>query len=338
MYLTININIQVIKMSEKIDMKNYQFTLSQNNSLEIPENVLREWQSILDILARIGKVRAALIMKMSGEDLEVFMSSKTPDNPYSIGHKNRYVDSGLYCERVLKQGSMLMVPDAGESAEWKNNPDMKYNMRCYLGFPIKLPGGGYFGTICLLDTKKNDFSQDIKDCMEKMRDLIENNLLLIYLSATDRLTGLYNRTYFNEKIESEIMFSQKKNTPITAMMLDIDHFKNINDTQGHLAGDNALMRFAGTIVDSLRKTDIAFRLGGDEFFILMPNTSLNDALTVADRLCNNIKNSRIIPNSPVTASVGVVEHMPDESSERWYVRLDNALYEAKKKFGNQIAK
>ena len=121
-------------------------------------------------------------------------------------------------------------------------------------------------------------------------------------------------------------------------MIDLNNFKYINDTFGHDVGDNALKISVNILKSCIKSNDFIARLGGDEFFILMPNTSLNDALTVADRLCNNIKSSRIIPNSPVTASVGVVEHMPDESSERWYVRLDNALYEAKKKFGNQIAK
>lgn len=325
-------------MAEKIDIENYQLTLSQNNSFEIPEYILQEWQSILDLLVRIEKAKVALIMKISGEDLEVFMSSKSPNSPYHIGHKKRYIDSGLYCEMVLKQKKMLLVPDASKSNEWRNNPDMEYNMKCYLGFPIKLPDGGYFGTICVLDNKQNDFSQDMKDCMEKMRNLIETNLLLIYSSITDQLTGLYNRTYFNKKIETESKFLKQKNQSITAMMLDIDHFKKINDTRGHLVGDTVLTGFAKIIVDSLRKQDIAFRLGGDEFFVLMPDTSLDDALMVANRLRANIENSKIVPDLQITTSIGVAEHLSNESIDYWYIRLDHALYKAKKRFGNQVAK
>lgn len=305
-----------------------------NNHFHIPDNILREWQSILDLLARIEKAKAALIMKISGDDLEVLLSSKTSSNPYRVGNKQRYVGSGLYCERVLRQGEMLMVPDATQSAEWRHNPDMKYDMKCYLGFPIKLPTGGYFGTICVLDTEPNNYSQDMKDCMEKMRDLIETNLLLIYLSAIDQLTGLYNRTCFNRHLGTELNLSQQRLEPLSAMMLDIDHFKTINDTRGHLAGDEALAGIAKVILGSLREQDMAFRIGGDEFFVSMPDTPLNDALKAAKKLCDNVKNSNIVPGLPVTTSIGVAEHLPGESPDDWYNRIDRALYRAKKLSGN----
>jgi diguanylate cyclase (GGDEF)-like protein len=325
-------------MVERMGVENYELTLSQKDGIDISENILQEWQRIVDLLASIGKVKAALIMKKSEDELEVLLSSKTKDNPYQIGQKERYINSGLYCERVIKQGKMLLVPDASKSIEWKNNPDMKYNMKCYLGFPIRFPGGNYFGTICMLDNKQNDFSQDIKDCMEKMRDLIESNLLLLHLCITDQLTGIYNRTYLNEKIEKELKSSEQKNQPITAMMLDIDHFKNINDTCGHLAGDAVLKKFAEIITNSLRNQDIAFRFGGDEFYVLMPNTAIDGAFVVAERLRANIENIRIGPNFPVTASVGIAERLSNESLDSWFIRLDQALYKDKNKSGNQVVK
>jgi hypothetical protein len=117
--------------------------------------------------------------------------SHTQGNPYKVGQRERYIDSGLYCERVIRRREMLLVPDAAVSAEWKNNPDMKIGMKCYLGLPIKLPNGNCFGTICVLDDKRNDFSEDMIEIMKKMRDLIESNLLLFHFSITDPLTGLY---------------------------------------------------------------------------------------------------------------------------------------------------
>lgn len=194
-------------MMEKMDLSNYKFALSPNDDFDIPESILQEWQSILNLLARIEKVKVALIMRISGEELEVFMSSKTQGNPYQVGQKEHYINSGLYCEWVIRQGTILLVQDASRSAEWKNNPDMKLGMRCYMGFPIKLPNGNCFGTICILDDKQNDFSDDMIELMEKMRDLIESNLLLYHVSITDQLTGIYNRTYFNKKIEAEMNFT-----------------------------------------------------------------------------------------------------------------------------------
>jgi diguanylate cyclase (GGDEF)-like protein len=324
-------------MIDKIGLENYRFVLSQDGGFDIPENILQEWQSILDLLARIEKVKAALIMRKSGEALEVFLSSKTKGNPYKVGQKERYIDSGLNCERVIRQGNMLLVPDASKSPEWMNNPDMKFNMKCYLGFPIKLPNGNIFGTICVLDNKENDFSEDMIECMSRMRDLIESNLLLFHLSITDQLTGVYNRTFFNEKIEKETKNAAQKDQPITAMILDIDNFKNINDTCGHLYGDAVLAKCAGIISDTLRDRDIAFRLGGDEFFVLMPNTAIDEATAVAEKIRANIENSGIGQDIPVTTSIGVAERVCVESLDNWLTRTDKALYKAKIRSGNQVA-
>ena len=324
-------------MMEKMGLNNYMFALSQNSDFDIPEKILQEWQSILNLLARIQKVKVALIMRLSGEELEVFMSSNTQGNPYQIGHRERYIDSGLYCEWVIRQRNMLLVPDASMSIEWKDNPDMKYGMKCYMGFPIKLPNGDCFGTICTLDDKQNDFSDDMIEFMEKMRDLIESNLLLFHLSITDQLTGIYNRTYFYEKNEKEMKNAEQKKQPITAMMLDIDHFKSINDTYGHLCGDEVLAKCSEIITNSLRKQDIVFRLGGDEFYVLMPNTAMDEALAAAERLRANMENSRSGADIPVTTSIGIAEKIPGESSDDWFKRLDEALYKAKIKSGNQIA-
>lgn len=232
---------------------------------------------------------------------------------------------------------MLLVPDASKSPEWMNNPDMKFNMKCYLGFPIKLPNGNIFGTICVLDNKENDFSEDMIECMSRMRDLIESNLLLFHLSITDQLTGVYNRTFFNEKIEKETKNAAQKDQPITAMILDIDNFKNINDTCGHLYGDAVLAKCAGIISDTLRDRDIAFRLGGDEFFVLMPNTAIDEASAVAEKIRANIENSGIGQDIPVTTSIGVAERVCVESLDNWLTRTDKALYKAKIRSGNQVA-
>lgn len=174
--------------------------------------------------------------------------------------------------------------------------------------------------------------------MEKMRDLIESNLLLLHLSITDHLTGICNRTYLNEKIVKEMESAEQENQPITAMMLDINNFKYINDTCGHLAGDRILKKFAAIITNSLRNQDLAFRFGGDEFYILMPNTAIDSAFAVADRLHANIENVRIESNIPLTASIGIAERLSDESLDDWFIRLDQALYNYKNKSGNQVAR
>ncbi len=143
-----------------------------------PEDILAAWQRSVDLIVRLTGARVGLIMKISGEDIEVFVSSSTENNPYVVGDRERLVGSGLYCEAVIASQEMLAVSDALSSERWKNNPDIKHNMVSYLGFPIRSGDGRPFGTICLLDDKANEHHQDAVELLEKMRDLIESHLKL----------------------------------------------------------------------------------------------------------------------------------------------------------------
>lgn len=300
---------------------------------EIPDSLRNEWQSIVDLIARIAKVRAALIMRVKNSEIEVFISSKTENSPYCRGDRNYLPDSGLYCEEVVKTQKMLLVPDASRSERWRNNPDMKYNMKCYLGFPVRCPDGTPFGTICVLDDKENHFSQDIRDFMEKMRNLIESYLKLLHLSITDPLTGLYNRTHLDTALPEKMERADRDNTPLSALLLDVDVFKGINDTLGHLGGDSVLKRIAAVIRASLRNSDIAFRYGGDEFFVLLPDTDLAEALRLAEQLRAAVQSSRIHHGLAVTVSIGAAERAQGEPLDHWFTRADRALYRVKRSRG-----
>lgn len=144
----------------------------------ISDDTLKNWQQVLDLIVRIAGVRAGLIMHIVGDYLEVLAASKTGNHPYKIGDKDYLPSSGLYCETVINKQKMLVVPNALNSDQWNHNPDLKNNMVAYLGFPVRLANGQPFGTICILDDKENAFSPDLVELMEKMRDLIENNLWL----------------------------------------------------------------------------------------------------------------------------------------------------------------
>lgn len=306
--------------------------MKKNNYLNISEIIRKEWQDIVDLIARITKVRAALIMRVQDEKIEVFLSSKTVGNPYLPGKKDTLADSGLYCERVIHSDKMLLVKNAEKSDEWRNNPDMKYQMKCYLGFPIHLPDGGIFGTICMLDDKENDFSEDTRAFMSKMRDLIESYLHLLHLSTTDQLTGLYNRAYLDLILNRETQDILHKRT--SALLLDIDHFKEINDTFGHLSGDAVLKNFADVLDSCLPGDAMAFRFGGDEFFILMPDTPIERAACEAEKLRVAVKDRLSWTN--ITVSIGVAERIPTESIDDWFSRVDKALYRVKRTCRNRV--
>lgn len=296
---------------------------------EIPDAMRQEWQGIVDLIARLAGVRAALVMQVKQGRIGAFVASRTPGSPYRPGKWQRLQDSGLYCERVIRQDGMLFVPDAEKSDEWRHNPDMAYHMKCYLGLPVHLPDGALFGTICILDDKSHVFPPEIVDLMGKMRNLIESYLRLLYQSITDPLTGLYNRGYLDVEA-GRLMAGAERMRPAAGFLIDVDRFKQVNDSWGHLEGDRVLAGFAGLLAENLRAADLAFRFGGDEFLVLLPGTDQETAQQVAGRLQRTTAGSRLSRHGPVTVSIGVAEYVPGESFDQWFSRLDRALYHSKK--------
>ncbi len=146
--------------------------------LEIPQETIDKWQATVDILAEVANVPAALIMKVDAPNIEVFKSSNSEDNPYKEGDREQL--TGLYCEWVIEGKQKLLVPNALEDPAWDKNPDIKLGMVSYLGFPILCPGDEPFGTICVLDSKTNEFNDAIEGIMMRFRDLVESQLALEY--------------------------------------------------------------------------------------------------------------------------------------------------------------
>ena len=156
--------------------------ISNEVKIEVPVDIMETWQEICDILVEMIGIPAALIMRFTDPDIEVFVSSNSEDNPYHPGDKEKLYGSGLYCETVIKTQDKLLVPDALADANWKENPDVKLNMISYLGFPILLPNKKPFGTICILDNKSNEYSKTTEKLMMKFRSLIEAHLEMIYMN------------------------------------------------------------------------------------------------------------------------------------------------------------
>jgi GAF domain-containing protein len=156
--------------------------ISKEVKPEVPAGLMESWQEIADILAGIVKTPVALIMRFTDPDIEVLVSSHSDGNPYHPGDKEKLYGSGLYCETVIKTKGKLHVPDALADSVWKDNPDVKLNMISYLGFPILLPDGKPFGTICVLDNQRNEYSKEIEKLMLKFRGLIEANLAIVFMN------------------------------------------------------------------------------------------------------------------------------------------------------------
>jgi diguanylate cyclase (GGDEF)-like protein len=156
------------------------------------------------------------------------------------------------------------------------------------------------------------------------------------LSVTDPLTGLLNRRYIEERLLEEIKRSQRHGFPMSFMMLDVDHFKSYNDEYGHPAGDAALKMVAHVIRETLRGADVAARFGGEEFSILLPQTNIEEAQTIAERIRSNIEHADFA-HRIVTTSIGVASCSAELCVSADLVSAaDKALYEAKRRGRNRV--
>ena len=162
------------------------------------------------------------------------------------------------------------------------------------------------------------------------------------LSITDELTALYNYRYFRNYLEQEFARARRYRRSLSLLMLDIDHFKQYNDTNGHQAGDQLLRTLAQLIRSLTRDTDSAARYGGEEFTVVMPETNKNEAYNLAGRICAAVEdypfeNEQLQPGGKVTVSIGVAEYPEDaQNISNLIKKADDSLYMAKEKGRNQV--
>jgi len=156
------------------------------------------------------------------------------------------------------------------------------------------------------------------------------------LGATDPLTGVWNRAQLERMVGVEMGRAMRSGQPVALVLLDIDHFKQVNDIYGHLAGDAVLKEFAGRIRERVRGSDALFRWGGDEFVVLANAVGYRGGAALAEGLRRTIADARFAEVGPITASMGVTEYVDGESAEIWFERTDQALYAAKSAGRNRI--
>ncbi len=151
----------------------------QTLNYKIPDSMQKSWQDIVNLLAQMGEVPTALIMRAQHDFIEVNTSSDSLGNPFKPGDKER-LGIGLYCEYVIRNRNGLTVSDALSNNEWRNNPDIKLGMISYSGLPLTWPNGDIFGTICVLDSKVNKFDESYHQLLNTFKDSIEAQLAVVY--------------------------------------------------------------------------------------------------------------------------------------------------------------
>jgi diguanylate cyclase (GGDEF)-like protein len=185
-----------------------------------------------------------------------------------------------------------------------------------------------------------------QELIARVRSHLQRLSALREVAIRDGLTRCYNHKYFKTRVAQEIARSKRYKAPLTLGMLDIDHFKHVNDRYGHVAGDSVLSQLSSIVMASVRSTDVVARYGGEEFGLLLVQSGSDEATIGTNRLRERVAGRRFPllepgsasdqPEIPLTVSIGVAQLRPDDDLEQLLRRADTALYEAKASGRNQV--
>lgn len=243
--------------------------------------------------------------------------------------------SDSFCTITIREAEPVIAPDATKDPRFASSPYVtgEPHVRFYAGVPLRTPQGLPVGTLCAIDFQPREFGKREIEILRDLADVVMAELELRQMAATDVLTGVMSRRAFREDGSNAVALSRRHDNPLSCIAVDLDHFKRINDTYGHAAGDKVLVAAANAIRDRLRLSDRIARIGGEEFAILLPHTGMPHALEVAEMLRARIEATQINVGAAkigITASFGVAElDSKTTGVDALLAQADTALYEAK---------
>ena len=246
-----------------------------------------------------------------------------------------------FCDITIRKYEPLIIEDTHLDARVRDNPYVTGApfLRCYIGSPLTTTDGYNLGTICAFDSEPRRFTTQEAQIVTKFAELVMNQLELRSEANLDFLTRLSNRRSFEAGLDRELLRLRRTKGVGTVAFLDIDHFKHVNDTQGHPGGDRVLREFANVVADECRGNDLVARLGGEEFAVLLPDTDIEAAHVWADRMRRQVADARFDGANAVkvTVSVGLAALDPTQTVGDAITKLaDNALYSAKRQGRNCV--
>ena len=251
---------------------------------------------------------------------------------------------------VYQKGVPLRVDDVTTLPGFERRRS-RYRTKSFAALPVTA-GSDVLGVLCVTD-RDGDVALSVNDvadlgillapvALALVRERTQRQAQFFAQAAiVDPSSGLFNRPYFQSRLQEELQRSTRQSTPVSLLMLDVDSFKNINDTFGHLAGDTVIKDVADILKSSVRVFDVCARYGGEEFAVVMPGSSLDSATAIAERIRQRIQSyhstDRALSGLRVTVSVGVAESGPLGSVRDVIERADAALYAAKRGGKNRVS-
>lgn len=233
--------------------------------------------------------------------------------------------SGIEVMRqIVKTAKTIVILITGGDANYSHESAIQEGAADFILKPIRLP----------------ELAMRIRQARE-LRSLTNAKESLIAslksMAIRDELTGLFNYRHFKQMLEGEVQRAIRYQRPLCLIVIDVDHFKTVNDTLGHVEGDRVLAGIARVLAQKIRTTDTAFRYGGEEFAILLPETRCGPAIAVAERVRQGIEEAKLLNGRSVTVSVGVTEFRAEEDAGVLLRRTDAVMYAAKRAGRNRVA-
>jgi diguanylate cyclase (GGDEF)-like protein len=256
-----------------------------------------------------------------------------------------------FVRQVIEGREPIVVPDVMQHPVFsKDSFPPAGTLRGYVGVPVLSRDGSINGALCVFDTEPLTLDARAIDALSDAAERLavelhaglermqtqERFTALSRLALTDPVTSLANRRGGEEALAREVSRARRGGSPLSLVLFDIDHFKNINDQAGHAVGDRVLRGISDILSASQRGSDLAMRWGGEEFLVLLPDVGLAGARAFAERVRENVQNLTVGETGRITVSAGVAELQPDEEAAAALARADASLYRAKAAGRNRV--
>lgn len=304
------------------------------------DGVVRHFVSVQnDITARIaGEQERRLLLQALHASLDPILITDRDTRVVFVNDAFRHL-TGYAADEILGQSARMLYPSHRDPMFYRNlRTSLREGKAFRATFTYRRKDGSPFyveqSISPVLDgagriTHYISTGKDVSERVERERHLLE-------IASRDALTGLYNRLAGTRMLEALVADAQAAGKPFSVILADLDHFKHINDSRGHQAGDDALVAVGGVLQAGIRGDDLAIRWGGEEFLVLAPGCALAQAMELAGRLRAGVARAGIPAAGPVTVSLGVAQLAAGETAGALLQRADEAMYRAKSGGRNRV--
>jgi diguanylate cyclase (GGDEF)-like protein len=306
-------------------------------------NIREVYGVFIDELKDVVDVDWATIALIEGDEIRLEVLSTKVGSAWQAGEKMRL--KGTATEWVANHKEALVEPDLIKTRRFRTGEDhLKQGIRSIVYLPLVAKNEA-IGSLIVASRRPNAYTPRQIRLLERLASQIampvENSRLYAkaeQMARVDEITGLFNRRHFNECIKREIERHTRYSGVLSLILLDLDYFKAYNDAHGHIAGDKILEIMGRLVNREIRNTDLAFRYGGDEFAIILPQSATDDTFVVAERIRRRIANEMSKKNVRISASLGLACWPADGfTSDELVNAADKALYQAKEIGGNRTS-